>query len=541
MYEKISEQEYIKKFKESWRENGVYYIIMVFIVILAAFLRLYKLTELPYGIHIDEAGLGVNSYSLANYGVDRYLNSYPIYPKNFDGGQSPFYSYLVAFFIKFLWNGKLDLLVVRLPMVLVSLLAFVAGLYLLKKMLNKKWQILGAFLYAVLPYFIIQCRFGLDCNALVSMLTISLAFLFLAMERDKCIFYIIWGVMWGITYYTYALSYIANTFTLLMISIYMIYTHKTQFKKLLSTWVSAFIVAFPLVIMVIINTFNLPDIMIGKISILKLENYRGGQIGINLQLIWDNFLTVLKCILFKDGINYSSFDGFYTMYICSVPFFVVGFIYLVVKIILSIKNKVFMNECIFLLVFIAHFISGMLLSGDSVPQIHRVNGIFFAQFIIVLYGIYAVVQGVRRLIKKDIKVLENSLIGVIGFIYFVSFIFFAKFYFYEYKDAIYPQMLYSDQYANTINALDDNGLGEVNTYIDASIVYYQFSTQMNPYDLYNTPGANLGCYKNHFFFIPEIEKGNVYILRKEDSARISEAVSKGLELLWEDSIWRIYY
>lgn len=88
-------------------KKGCYYFIMTAILFLVAFIRLFKLTELPYGIHIDEAGLGVNAYSLANFGVDRYLNSYPIYPANFNGGQSPFYSYLVTFFIKFLWGENL--------------------------------------------------------------------------------------------------------------------------------------------------------------------------------------------------------------------------------------------------------------------------------------------------------------------------------------------------------------------------------------------------------------------------------------------------
>lgn len=536
-----SEQECVKKEKSIKIKNGWYYLILAAIVFLVAFIRLFKLTDLPYGIHIDEAGLGVNAYSLANFGVDRYLNSYPIYPANFDGGQSPFYSYLVAFFIKFLWGGKLDLMVVRLPMVLVSLLAFGAGFYMLKGMLNRKWQVLGAFVYAVLPYFMMQCRFGLDCNAWVSMLTVSLAFLFLAMEKDKYYLYLLFGIIWGITYYTYALSYIANTVTLLFISVYLLYTRKAQIDKLLLTWISAFVVAIPLVAMVIINTFNLPDVTIGKISIFKLEHYRGGQIGIKPELIWENFLTILKCIFFKDGINYSSFDGFYTMYIISIPFFVVGFVFLFVKLIQSIRKKALAKECIFLLVFLAQFISGILLSGGSVPQIHRLNGIFFAQFIIVLYGIYAVVKGVCKLIKKEWKYLEHSLIGIVAVAYLVSFLLFAKFYFFEYKDAIYPQMLYSDQYTYTLEKLEEIGLGDVPTYVEASIVYYQFSTQMNPYDLYNTPDANMGGYLNNYFYMPEIQKGNVYIFRKEDTNRINEAVDKGLELLWEDRMWRVYY
>ena len=537
-------QEKQKNFKKgtniSWN-SLCFYAAVTGIILLAFFLRIYKLTELPYGIHIDEAGLGVNAYSIANFGVDRYLNSYPVYPKNFDGGQSPFYSYLVAFFMKVFWGGNLDLLAVRLPMVLLNMAAFVAGLYLLSKLFDRKWIVLGGFIYAVLPYFIMQCRFGLDCNALVSMLTISLACLIPALEKDSYLSYILFGVMWGITYYTYALSYIANTVTLFFLSVYILYTRKAKIGKLFAAWVSAFVVAIPLVIMVVINTFNLPDIVIGKISIFKLENYRGTEIGLSLKRIWDNFRMVLESILFKDGINYSSFDGFYTMYVCSLPFVFIGLIYLTVQFVRSLKNKEFKCEILFYLVFGAHFIAGMLLSGDSVPQIHRVNGIFFAQLVLVLYGIYASVQLVIKLTKGRWKYTEHCLMAIVGVIYLASALAFTKFYFHEYKDAIYPQMLYSDEYSDTLEILDDMGLGEATTLIDASIVYYQFSTQMNPYDLYNTPGANLACYKNYYFLVPAIEKGYVYILRKEDAARIAEAESKGLELICEDGIWRTYY
>ena len=527
-----------KKFN---RNDYIFFGAMAGITLLALFLRLFQLTKLPYGIHIDEAGLGVNAYSLANFGVDRYLNSYPIYPKNFDGGQSPFYSYLVAIFIKFFWGGKLDLLVVRLPMVILNMIAFLAGLFLLNKLVGRKWQLLGAFLYAVMPYFVMQCRFGLDCNALVSMLTISLVFLFLAFEKDRYLYYVLFGLMWGITYYTYALSYIANTLTLLFLSIYLLYTKRASFQKLFVAWITAFVVAIPLVIMVAVNSFGLSDLMIGPISIFKLENYRGTELGLTPAKILQNFLKVLESILLRDGINYSSFEGFYTMYIWSIPFLFIGFLYLTIKTIQSMKKKEFAKESIFYLIFLAQFVSGMLLSGDSVPQIHRLNGIFFVQLVLVLYGIYAFVQTLLYFFKRGGKSLELGLIGVVAVLYLISAVQFTKFYFCEYKDAIYPQMLYSDQYKDTLDALEDMGLGETTTLIDASIVYYQFSTQMNPYDFYNTPGANLACYKNYFFLVPAIEKGYVYILRKEDTARITEAENKGLELIWEDGIWRTYY
>ena len=60
-------------------------IIYGLIFLLALFLRVYRLNDLPYGIHMDEAGMGYDAYSLANWGLDRYYKFYPIYFINFGG------------------------------------------------------------------------------------------------------------------------------------------------------------------------------------------------------------------------------------------------------------------------------------------------------------------------------------------------------------------------------------------------------------------------------------------------------------------------
>ncbi|MFQ8911252.1 MAG: hypothetical protein ACLR79_01920 [Waltera sp.] len=72
--------------KQNW-----YQITLLFLFCVTVFLRFYKLTVLPDVLHIDEAALGYNSWCLANYGTDRYLNVLPFYPQNFYGGQSPLY------------------------------------------------------------------------------------------------------------------------------------------------------------------------------------------------------------------------------------------------------------------------------------------------------------------------------------------------------------------------------------------------------------------------------------------------------------------
>ena len=56
------------------------YIFLSIIMIIAAFMRLYRLGGVPYGLQQDEASLGYDAFCLATKGIDRNGYPYPIYP-----------------------------------------------------------------------------------------------------------------------------------------------------------------------------------------------------------------------------------------------------------------------------------------------------------------------------------------------------------------------------------------------------------------------------------------------------------------------------
>ena len=69
-------------------------------MLLYLFLCLYKITDIPYGYNIDEAGTAVDAYFLANFGVDRYNTSWPVYFMNYGGGQNALNQYLCAIAVR---------------------------------------------------------------------------------------------------------------------------------------------------------------------------------------------------------------------------------------------------------------------------------------------------------------------------------------------------------------------------------------------------------------------------------------------------------
>ena len=79
---------------------------ITFSVLCHSIFRFYKLTVLLDVLYIDEAALGYNSWCLANYGTDRYLNVLPFYPQNFFTVAKALYTYLVVLLIKFFGKGE---------------------------------------------------------------------------------------------------------------------------------------------------------------------------------------------------------------------------------------------------------------------------------------------------------------------------------------------------------------------------------------------------------------------------------------------------
>lgn len=167
--------------KQNW-----YQITLLFLFCVTVFLRFYKLTVLPDVLHIDEAALGYNSWCLANYGTDRYLNVLPFYPQNFYGGQSPLYTYLVVLLIKFFGKGNLSVFLVRFPAAFASLLLWITGTRSMSLIFdNKKITLAAALFLCFCPYFVMSGRYALDCNLMLCCISCSVLVLLVYLKTGK--------------------------------------------------------------------------------------------------------------------------------------------------------------------------------------------------------------------------------------------------------------------------------------------------------------------------------------------------------------------
>ena len=135
--------------------KGVLFFVVLSILLIT---RLYKIESVPYGLHVDEAGMAYDAWSIAHYGVDRYLNSFPVYFINYGGGQSVLYGYLSAILINIY---GLSIYTIRLPGIILSVLTGVIGFKITEKVFRSFYfGLLFLFVFTITPYFIMQSKIG---------------------------------------------------------------------------------------------------------------------------------------------------------------------------------------------------------------------------------------------------------------------------------------------------------------------------------------------------------------------------------------------
>ena len=293
--------KFIKKYKTQ--------ILFGIILIIAIFTRLYRIDELPQGVHVDEAGIAYDAYCFANYGVDRYLNKMPVYMINFGLGQSALYTYIDSIFIKML---GLSMLSIRLPSVILGITAIVLSYFMVKKELGEKFALVFMALITICPWHIMASRWGLDCNLLAPMLIISMYLLL----RAKGIWgYIAAGISFGLTLYTYALSYIIVPIFLLLTLIFMLYTKRIKFRHIIIMGIPIFLLALPLMLMLLVNNGIIDEIRTPFMTIPKLGAFRGEEI--DFANIEENMNFFDKMVT-NDGLVYNAFPEFGAIYKFSI-------------------------------------------------------------------------------------------------------------------------------------------------------------------------------------------------------------------------------
>ncbi len=182
----------IKKMKISLSyKNSL--LLLIGILLLASFFRLYQLDILPPGLYPDEAMNANDALDTLESGDYKVF-----YSEN--NGREGLFVWLIAFSFKIFGPAPWSL---RLVSAIFGILT-VLGLYLLSSQLfNRKIALLSSFLLAVSFWHVNFSRIGFRAVLVPFLLCFSFYFLFRAFEK-KIVWDYIWaGIFFGLGFYTY--------------------------------------------------------------------------------------------------------------------------------------------------------------------------------------------------------------------------------------------------------------------------------------------------------------------------------------------------
>ena len=394
------------------------YCIILLILLFAVFLfsRLFHLSALPAGLHLDEIGVTYDAFSLLNFGTDRLGRAYPVYPTNYGDGNSAMYTYLEMLVLKFL---PLSVISIRLPAVICSIPCFFASFGIVLEMYkNKAAALLGPLFVTVTPYFFMSERFGLDCNLMLSIVTVALYFLTKAVNSEKTRYYILSGLFFGLILYTYILSYLMLPLFILLLFVYLMLTGKFSIRKFFALCLPFGLLGIPLFLEQLVNMGILPEFRFLGSDFMKLDFYRSSEIS--LSLIFKNLPNMIYLLFGGDPLVFNSFNEFGPVYWCMVPLIILGCGSAIKKGIGSVREKKPEPAFIFVFYVLSIYLVSLLLASFNT---YNSNGIYIGFVVLAVEGIMFLAKAPSPLLFRQISTVFILCLTGIAFLLYGEFYF----------------------------------------------------------------------------------------------------------------------
>lgn len=222
-------------------------ILIILIITLGAFLRLFWLDKYPPGVTGDEIQQGYSAYSILKTGKDEWGDFLPIHPRGFGDYKPPFYTYLT---IPFVGIFGLNVWGVRLPSAVAGIFTIMVVYFLAKQLFNsEKIGLVSSLLIAISPWSIQFSRVGFESN--IGVLFFSMFVLFFLSSFKKNKFLILSAVFGGLGLFTYhSFKILTILFVLGLITIY-----RKELFKFDKKWLLIAVGIFSVSILIIVYGF----------------------------------------------------------------------------------------------------------------------------------------------------------------------------------------------------------------------------------------------------------------------------------------------
>lgn len=229
-------------------KKHIVFLLFSAIIILALFLRVYRLDQVPPSLFGDEVDVGYQAYSLLTTGKDLAGRTLPLYLQSLTEYRASLYIYSVVPFVGIFGLSEWG---VRLPAVFWGLVSL-AGLFLLcRKLFNTKIALIAAFLISISPWHLQYSRGSFEVTMLLSFLIFATYFFFLSQKKQY--FLPASALLFGLTVYIYSTAVVFSP----LILITLVILFRKDFFKTDKLWlgISFFIISFA-VLPAVISIFS---------------------------------------------------------------------------------------------------------------------------------------------------------------------------------------------------------------------------------------------------------------------------------------------
>ena len=241
-------------------------IAAALLLVLGAALRLYALGEIPPGLHQDEAASGYAAWSLLNYGIDRHGFSWPVLFVDTGSGKSVLYSYLAMPFIAL---GGLNVAVLRIPMALAGITALFLIWRIGAQAGGRGFALLLLLLLAFNAWHLMASRWAMEANLLPFLLLLSVYFL-ARPDRPRLLIQALAVITLSLTVYAYGTAYALAPILLGLVFSWLLLNRLADWRRLAVLAALALTVTLPIILMLIVNTFDLDSLVMLGVSIPRV-------------------------------------------------------------------------------------------------------------------------------------------------------------------------------------------------------------------------------------------------------------------------------
>lgn len=255
------------------------YLFLGLIVLLAGFLRIYKLDQIPASLNWDEVAAGYNAYTIANWGMDEYGNKFPTVFKSFADDKHPVHIYLTSIVVKIFGLTDFN---IRATSASIGVLSVIAIFFLARELLKSNLAgLITALFLAVSPYHIHFSRGLWENNFALFFLIAGLSCFYIGLRKKNYLLPIAF-LFFGLSFFSYHSAKIVLPLVALLV-VLMNIKHLLKLKILL---VSSILITLFFGILIIKDTRILGFARLGQ---TKFSEDQTKNAGGKYNLIFDNY------------------------------------------------------------------------------------------------------------------------------------------------------------------------------------------------------------------------------------------------------------